>query len=382
VWRCETVERKAEIGETAELPVVVDLDSTVYRQSTFGFNCYVIGLRLWLTAAAPGSQPQELGMRTVLPTAKEVDVTSYRRMGGSHFGHVMMVRNKMYTFEGIKKSVENFNQEISTSGLPGRILSAESTTIKIAEGGTRVGVAEAADQACWSETSSTSNKRKTQIVRLFYVKGPPTKCALEIQEFLPTQLTQSSMGKPAKYAKFSDVIEQARSWMRDKQCVRVVSLETRDAKLKNTFLGTPEIETDSADDIEVGGLDIHRLRYLRVFYVTEKSQTPEMHHAWLTTRLFQPSAIGGGRYETLVQTMARVDAWLKVTGMPILNVETITQMLGQDSEMTQYNLHSFAGKHWITSIRVYFPAVYTEPCPSLLPAPPPLVNSSQCCHIQ
>ena len=61
---------------------------------------------------------------------------------------------------------------------PGRILSAESTTIKIAEGGTRVGVAEAADQACWSETSSTSNKRKTQIVRLFYVKGPPTKCAL------------------------------------------------------------------------------------------------------------------------------------------------------------------------------------------------------------
>lgn len=39
VWKCETVEKKVDKGP------LVDMDSMLHHDSTFGFNVYVRGLR-------------------------------------------------------------------------------------------------------------------------------------------------------------------------------------------------------------------------------------------------------------------------------------------------------------------------------------------------
>jgi hypothetical protein len=39
VWKCETVERKVEVGPT------IELDKMVIHHSTYGFNVFILGVR-------------------------------------------------------------------------------------------------------------------------------------------------------------------------------------------------------------------------------------------------------------------------------------------------------------------------------------------------
>ena len=58
VWKCETVERKVELG-----PVVL-LDSTVHHESSYGANCYVFGVRCVRCTALPSTSNLFLFLRT------------------------------------------------------------------------------------------------------------------------------------------------------------------------------------------------------------------------------------------------------------------------------------------------------------------------------
>ncbi|ESO86375.1 hypothetical protein LOTGIDRAFT_235434 [Lottia gigantea] len=128
VWRCETVERKIEKG------TIVNLDSTLIHESTYGFNVYVIGLRLWLTKKSDEKTPtQQLAVYNVIPQEKEVPIRFSTRFGGGSgiVGGAYIVGPGLgrgihtqittwTTYEGLNKTLERTNEELKTSPLPGK----------------------------------------------------------------------------------------------------------------------------------------------------------------------------------------------------------------------------------------------------------------------
>lgn len=84
--------------------------------------------------------------------------------------------------------------------------------------------------------------------------------------------------------------------------------------------GRLDILSDQTDDIDDGTLDRLFLKTLRVFYVTKPSTKPPPQISFVTSKLFLPVRTGEGSFESMSQTMYRIEAWLKVTGLYILQM--------------------------------------------------------------
>lgn len=75
----------------------------------------------------------------------------------------------------------------------------------------------------------------------------------------------------------------------------------------------------------------------------------------------------------MAETMFRITAWLKATGMPVLSVETHqflfieSRPAGVEAEKTNITALMMSGKHFLTAITVYFPYAFQEPHPAYLP---------------
>ena len=378
VWKCETVERKVlhSQGQTA---LLVDLDSMGYRESTWNCNCYVFGIRMWLTQR-PGHQQatQEIGLINITPPTKEIEYMMRGRRRGFIGLQLYMSSCRVQTFltyEGLRKSIAEFNSKVKANPIPGRVLNVETATLKFAEGFGRQSAEEVAEMSSWHELSGMTGRRLTQVLRLFYVKGAPTTPQLEMEEFLPTRAGQVGLGRPVRFAEFSDVENQAADWLRSKSDIRVLNVETREAKY-NTFFdlgGMIDIDTDTTDDIDIPSFETNRVRFLRVFYTSDASSGWSYANTALTTRIFPPVRVkGANRFETMVQTMTRIDAWLKAAGLPLFGVETV-QVLDEGPssfKKSQYRMRGFVGKFWVTAIRLYFAPPPDIPVPEYHPPPP------------
>lgn len=83
----------------------------------------------------------------------------------------------------------------------------------------------------------------------------------------------------------------------------------------NSNAGHLEILSDQTDDIDDGMSDRLFLKTLRVFYVTKPSVKPPPQVSFVTSKLFLPIRTGERSFESMSQTMFRIEAWLKVTGV-------------------------------------------------------------------
>ncbi|XP_070183337.1 uncharacterized protein [Littorina saxatilis] len=388
VWKCETVERKVELGP------VVHLDSTLHHESSGGANVYVFGVRLWLTRRTdPKEDIQELCLLNVPPPVKEIPVTighcgPFMGMGMGmegmgmypvmHFGRLgrrrmMVTQGMIQTYEGLSKACDSYNEATKADPLDGSILNVETTPVKF---GDRFSGREAdPDVTSWSESGKSgklfSTKRFTNILRVFYVKGPPRHETLNMQTFLPKVLREPEWNRSAQFDTFDGVLAQTQQWLQSQSGVRVVSIETRDTEFHAGF-GQPVVfNEDSADDIITSIKDRNLVHYLRVFYVSAPDATSYGSTA-LTSRLFVPIGTGGRRFETMTQTMDHINAWLSVVGQPLFSVETVPLLLTAgnrvDTSKADYKHTSRVGNYWLTCVRLYFPTPFQEPPPSALPA--------------
>lgn len=176
-----------------------------------------------------------------------------------------------------------------------------------------------------------------------------------------------------------------------------------------SYAGRLEILSDQTDDIDDGMSDRLFLKTLRVFYVTKPSVKPPSQVSFVTSKLFLPVRTGERSFESMSQTMFRIEAWLKVTGVsllllvlcmifpriripklwvnpppnlkgtpmhdffkknhinlcvfidlgiPVYSVETVRFLyreplkLGVDDKRTNYTCFNGTGKHYVTAIRL------------------------------
>lgn len=384
VWKCETVERKVLPGQDGP-GVLVDLNSMSYREAAWACNCYVFGIRMWLTQRPANQIPQEIGLINISPPQKEVQYTSFHRAGFLGLRHYMSACrvHTLLTYEGLRKSIEEFNSKVKANPIPGSILNVETATLKFAEGFRTMSAQEVAEMSSWHETSGMTGRRRTQVLRVFYVKGAPTTPYLEIMEFVPTRIGQAGIGRPIRFAEFSDAENQAAEWLREQRGIQLLNIETREAKYSTFFNlgGEVEIDTDSTDDFDIPAYESHRLRFLRIFYTSAASTWTSYENTALTTRIFPPLRLKGeSQYETMMQTMSRIDAWLKLTGLPIFGVETV-QVLDEGPasfKKSQYKLRGFVGKFWVTAIKIYFAPPVAIQVPEYLVATRSNTSSSSC----
>ncbi|XP_060073517.1 uncharacterized protein LOC132553303 [Ylistrum balloti] len=191
VWKCETVERKVEKGAN------IVMEKMIYHEATFGFNVFIRGLRLWLTKKVDQNEPvQQLGLLNVLPqkiavvpthvsygpqinmgTGVQINIKSRRR----HVGYTtindpeilnnMILPSMNVSFQGLRTTLKQLNEDLKSNPLQGTVLNVETTTMKTFEGLGGRGDMDP-DQTCWHEDGNKF-KRFTQIIRVFYVIGPP-----------------------------------------------------------------------------------------------------------------------------------------------------------------------------------------------------------------
>ncbi|KAL8597524.1 hypothetical protein ACOMHN_033395 [Nucella lapillus] len=254
VWKCETVERKVDIGP------VVHLESTLLHESSYGANYYVFGVRMWLTQRQNPAEPvQELGLLNVPPPVKEIPVTLSTRggfgmlgmgMGGLSMGGAMpmmmgfwrrgrmvvVTQGMLQTYENLSKAVENYNEVTKEEPLKGCILNVETTSVKFGDGFS--GKEADPDVTSWSETGKSkafSTRRFTKILRIFYVKGPPKHEQLSMVSFLPRVLKEPEASRSAQFEKFDVVLLKVQQWLQTQSGIRVVNLETANAKYTYGF---------------------------------------------------------------------------------------------------------------------------------------------------
>ncbi|KAJ8300943.1 hypothetical protein KUTeg_022462 [Tegillarca granosa] len=238
VWKCETVERKCDEGPT------IQMDKMTYHQSTFGFNVYVRGLRLWLTKNPnPNAPPQQLGLLHKVPETVHIPVSYGRRgmviinpmsmgvMDDPFFKGMMM---KSYTtFEGLKETICRLNEDLKKNPLQGTILNVEAAMHKSCEGlGGSINLDP--DITVWAEEGSKM-KRFTQIIRVFYIIGQPAHEQIGLQQFEPDIAKKGDLSRPTIFQPMSTLMQRVAMWIPHQTGIRVVNIQTHDAMYKEVL---------------------------------------------------------------------------------------------------------------------------------------------------
>ncbi|XP_041371143.1 uncharacterized protein LOC121384709 [Gigantopelta aegis] len=369
VWKCETVERKVDKGPC------IDLESMLQHESAYGFNVHVLGLRMWLTKKLDPSAPvQQLRMMNVVPEEYKVPVNLYSHWRYQSFfvpgvGKYPMGLGNFISYVGIKETLAKLNETLKNDPLPGSVLNVDSTTIKFAEN-FQTGPIDP-EVTCWHEKGGSAAKRYTQILRIFYICGPPKQELIQMHEVEPDVLVMPEWNKPARFANFDNVLTKARLWLQCQQGIRLVNIETRKARV-HSVQNSLKIDSDSTDQFYSAYMDARFVHVLRLFYVS----APEIgtySGTVLTSRLFVPVRLTMKTFETMSQTMSRIVAWLQLTGLNIFGVETVPYLFvdndgnGVNSDRADFKVNRQSGKYWVTTIRLYFSTSFQEPSPLLLP---------------
>ncbi|XP_071096572.1 uncharacterized protein [Haliotis cracherodii] len=370
-WKCETVERKVDKGP------FIDLESMKIHQSTYGFNVYVLGLRMWLTRKQNNSPPQQLGLQNVVPATKEVEIQAYQYHDMCHNPQMYYLAQRrgtdvITTFEGLASTIDTLNEDLKKSPLQGSVLNIETANIKYS------GFATDRDPEKTSFVEHGANRmgmfrRNCQIIRIFYVLGAPKYEEIHMQDIVPEIVRQSGLVGSAVFEPFSGAILKAQMWLQQQSGIKVVNIETRDVRShENIVKLETTVNSDSTDDFDGSIWSCKYVKMLRIFYVKSPDMT-SYASTRLTSRLFPPLRLGVKTFETMSQTMVRIAAWLSVTRLPIFGVETVhypfvdNDNIGFNPERCDYSTSKHTGMTLVTAIRLYFPTFYEEPPRHLLP---------------
>lgn len=404
-WKCETIERKVDVAADGSL--TYDLDAMIRHDATFGYMVYVRGIRMWLTKNPnPSSTSQQIGLLNWVPQAEENDIelTGIKEGEGGQkmiYTNAHMIRNARFglmkaqwgmidwTFKGLRETIEKLNTRLKETPVPGSILSVESNSIKASEG--VFGGNQLDPEASVSTEDKMKLRRMTQIVRVYYVVGQPANEQIEMTDFVPEVTELPSVNKAPKFEYVSQTMQKLAHWIPRNQGVRIVNIQQYDAFVRKVGWENVSVASDSTDEcLSFVGGDQKMVRTFRVFYVKSSGHGVPISPNHVTSRLFLPARTGKRSFENMNRTMERLDVWLRVTGLMVYSVETVQYLLqearsdGVDTERSDYNIPATSQKFWITAIRVYFPSVYQEPDPSLLPLPPKMSEgggSSSSCAI-
>lgn len=370
VWKCETVERKVESsGE-------VLMESMLFHEATYGFNVNINGIRMWLYVRDNiSTPPQQLGLRSRVPDKVEIPIPYYMGRRRRYYGPAFV--QTIMSYEGLKKTMEKLNNELKSEPVGGTILNVECAVIKAAEGFERLDVDP--DNTVFHENGGKL-RRYTQIIRIFYVIGSPSQETIDLIDVMPKATRKPGMGTPAKFESFDETMERlSRNPPSELREGRVVNLQTLFPQYKE-LAGEVDVLANDTDDFVTGSLNRKQMQILRIFKVNGSSPRPFPPN--LSSKLFVPVRTGSRSFETMLQTMFRIEAWLRVTGLPIYNVETVSYLFnehspsGVDASKSSVVCPVGVGKHFVTAIRVYFYQQYHEPDPALLPPVFPWNGSS------
>lgn len=272
------------------------------------------------------------------------------------------------SYEGLKTTMEKLNNELKSEPVGGTILNVECAVIKAAEGFERLEVDP--NNTVFHENGGKL-RRYTQIIRIFYVIGSPAQETIDLVDVIPKVTHKPGMGTPAKFESYDEAMERlSRNPPSELREGRVVNLQTLFPQYKE-FAGEVDVLANDTDDFVTGSLNRKQMQILRIFRVNGSSPRP--FPPSLSTKLFVPVRTGSRSFETMLQTMFRIEAWLRVTGSPIYNVETVSYLFnehsssGVDASKSSVVSPVGVGKHFVTAIRVYFYQQYQEPDPALLP---------------
>ncbi|XP_062599010.1 uncharacterized protein LOC134260481 [Saccostrea cucullata] len=387
VWKCETVERKVESsGE-------IIMDKMLSHESTYGFNVLIRGLRLWLYVKDPSTPPQQLGLLNKVPKTTEVNLTAgqlYHPFAGFAIGHplfLQMYGYSMTTYQGFDETLQSLNEDLKKQTLQGSILNVESATLKMSEGLEKA-VIDPDNTVC--HENGGKMKRYTQIIRVFYVIGEPANETIGMKEFIPSITKPPDIATHAQFQNFEENMTKFNKWLPHQTGIKLVNIQTHEVRYTDK-LGQLDILSDLTDDFDDGMSERSFLQTLRVFYVMAPSAAPPPQISFITSRLFLPVRTGERSFETMSQTMFRIEAWLKVTGIPSYKVETVKFLYREslksavDATRTYYTSFKGVGKYYVTAVRVYFLYPYQEPHPSYLPPAfpwDPSMKPSSTCTIQ
>ncbi|XP_064616929.1 uncharacterized protein LOC135480928 [Liolophura sinensis] len=360
VWKCETVEKKVDKGP------FVDMNSMLHHDSTFGFNVYVRGLRLWVTPKEPHVQAQQLG-----PTDPSF---GYGLHGGHMMGYSRVQMRQLMQRQSLKKTLAALNERLKSEPLPGQIMNVETAWDKAREGF----LLKEYDPDCMCRHEKGGSSRLyLQVVRIFYLIGPPAHEEIDIHDTVPQCTMKPSMNKPPKFQSFTETVYQTGHWLQQQQGIRIVNIVSQECPLRLCF-NDVEIETNSTVEQELFSLTNHFVKVVRVIFVRSKATASSAYGAiCLTSKLFLPVRLGQKSYETMPVTVWRIASWLRAAGLQIFGVDTqrmlmtnISRGSGVQEDRVDTTIYGMRAKYWVTGIRVYFGCMYQEPPPHMLPPAP------------
>lgn len=94
------------------------------------------------------------------------------------------------------------------------------------------------------------------------------------------------------------------------------------------YLGELDVHSNETDDFVSGTLRRKQMQITRIFKVSGGSPKPLPDT--LSSKLFVPVRTGPRSFETMLQTMYRIEWWLRVTGKNKQKKKTCTIMMGTE----------------------------------------------------
>ncbi|KAK3608945.1 hypothetical protein CHS0354_039191 [Potamilus streckersoni] len=374
VWKCETIQRKIK---KEAYGLSYSLESMFDHQPAFGTDYHVLGLRMWLTKKPdPKSPPQQLGILNVVPDKESIRLPAnpvgfgpygFFQYRGMFIHPMQMAMGLHFTFAGLKETIEKLNQMLEQDPIPGTILNVETAAIKAFET-FNVGNNTIDPEDTLVRINKEKFTRYTQVIRVYYVQGKSAQEQIGMQEFLPEMTEAPDMMKRAKFSNTTETLTRIATWLKHQQGLRVVNIQQFDVR-SETFPGMFGTSSNSTDNFESCWDDRRMLKTFRVFFTRSKVMPAPVSPPFLTSRIFVPFRTGHRSFETMTQTMNRINAWMKLTGLPIFSVETTRlpyvahEYQGVSLDRSDYLLSSRSGGYWVNCIRVYFPNFFQEPDP-------------------
>ncbi|XP_045182533.2 uncharacterized protein LOC123541053 isoform X4 [Mercenaria mercenaria] len=378
VIKCETVDKR--LHEAKDGSLIYELNEMLRNEPSNGFTVYVKGLRMWMKRnPKPSSETQQIGIRNIVPEKLTIELPThghYRsgRLVISHEVRMLGGLHPFHTYEGFEDTIIRLKGHLVDDPIPGSILTIETDSLKVCQ---KVKKDLNPNSTCWSEEKDKW-RRDTLVVRIYYIKGEPALEEIGYEDLVPYVIDppESDTSNHGKFENFDSMISRLGTWVSQNQGVRIVNIQQFDARVHQSHVGTSlHISSDSTDHVIDTHSERRMARALRVIHVTTPLTINSANTA--TDRLFLPARTGHKTFETMTQTMERVQAWLRLTDVPVLSVETVYILFHEhnvestDYTLSEYTVHAESGgKHWLTAIRLYLSSTYTEPDPADLPPVP------------
>lgn len=350
LWKCETVTFKVQNDFTT------DQDNPLYMESAYGVNKYISGLRLWLVPQINTSLPiPEIGFTTALPGRQD-----------DMYEHV-----RASTQSTIHDSIEHLNKQFQKKPLPGVILNIEMVEFKENEKSGSMIIDP--NRTFWTENGS-ENVITIQAIRIFFILGKPEYVRIGFHDEVP-DIQHTSFALSIRFGPFKDVVRKMGGWLKDKKGIRVVHLQSLNALVNMSKGGSATLDTTQCSYNERASFDTRYAKYLRVFFIYNKSEDKPYSSVNLHTRLFTPVQRDGKIFESFSKTMQRTIKWLDYTRIPPFSVETVRHQIyiGSGENMSVLDdkvdkcVRRGAGRYQLSTIRLYFPSEFMEPPPEISP---------------